>query len=136
MLVSSTLNLQTVFSRKRTDAAYEGSPKFQLVIPNVVREGLRIRPGQLLQVLTYGDRIELLPIKDIGEMMDFQDGMDTSFESEPDRELSNNGTDPLNLIEPSGWIEYLSDGANTDVFAVPLFDVDRFIAPSVRIYEV
>lgn len=49
---------------------------------------------------------------------------------------SNNGTDPLNLVDSSGWIEYLSDGANADVFAVPLFDVDRFIAPSVRIYEV
>lgn len=87
MLVSSNLNLQTVFSRKRTDAANEGSPKFQVFIPEVVRESLGIRLGQLLQVLTYGDRIELLPIKHIGEMMDFHDGMDTSFEREPDREL-------------------------------------------------
>ena len=63
------------------------SPKFQVVIPKRVRESLGIRPGQRLQVVSYGDRIELLPLRDIGEMRGFLAGMDPRFEREPDREL-------------------------------------------------
>ena len=65
----------------------EVSSKYQVVIPKAVREELGIRPGQLLQVLTYGDRIELLPIRDIDEMRGFLTGMDSSFERERDRDL-------------------------------------------------
>ena len=63
------------------------SPKFQVVIPKPVRESLGITPGQRLQVVQYGDRIELVPVRDIGEMRGFLAGMDTGFEREPDREL-------------------------------------------------
>ena len=63
------------------------SPKFQVVIPKLVRESLGIRPGQRLQVVSYGDRIELVPLRDIGEMRGFLAGMDPRFEREPDREL-------------------------------------------------
>ena len=34
------------------------SPKFQVVIPQSVREQLGIRPGERLQVLAFGNRIE------------------------------------------------------------------------------
>ena len=63
------------------------SPKFQVVIPKPVRESLGITPGQRLQVVQYGDRIELVPVRHIGEMRGFLAGMDTGFEREPDREL-------------------------------------------------
>lgn len=63
------------------------SPKFQVVIPKPVRKALGITPGQRLQVVQYGDRIELVPVRDIGEMRGFLAGMDTGFEREPDREL-------------------------------------------------
>ncbi len=63
------------------------SPKFQVVIPKLVRESLGIRPGQRLQVVPYGDRIELVPLRDIGEMRGFLAGMDPRFEREPDRDL-------------------------------------------------
>ena len=63
------------------------SPKFQVVIPKPVRESLRIRPGQRLQVVPYGDRIELVPIRKISEMRGFLAGMDPRFERERDREL-------------------------------------------------
>lgn len=63
------------------------SSKYQVVIPKAVREELGIRPGHLLQVLTYGDRIEFLPIRDIDEMRGFLTGMDSSFERELDRDL-------------------------------------------------
>ena len=63
------------------------SPKFQIVIPKAVRKSVGIHPGQLLQVLPYGDRIELLPIREINEMKGFLVGMDNSFDREPDREF-------------------------------------------------
>ena len=63
------------------------SPKFQVVIPKPVRESLGITAGQRLQVVQYGDRIELVPMRDIGEMRGFLAGIDTRLEREPDREL-------------------------------------------------
>ena len=63
------------------------SPKFQVVIPKPVRESLGISPGQRLQVVQYGDRIELVPVRDIGEMRGFLAGIDAGFEREPDRGL-------------------------------------------------
>lgn len=63
------------------------SPKFQVVIPKAVRESLGIQPGQRLQVVSYGERIELVPVREIGEMRGFLVGMDPKFEREPDREF-------------------------------------------------
>ena len=63
------------------------SPKFQVVIPKLVRESLGIRPGQRLQVIPYGDRIELVPARGIAEMRGFLSGMDSRFDREPDREI-------------------------------------------------
>ena len=54
------------------------SPKFQVVIPRAVREALRIRPGQKVQVLQYEDRIELIPLRPIHEMRGFLRGIDTT----------------------------------------------------------
>ena len=61
------------------------SPKFQVVIPRAVRESLGIKPGQKVQVLQYGDRIELVPVKSVKEMRGFLKGIDTVVEREPDR---------------------------------------------------
>lgn len=63
------------------------SPKFQVVIPKTVREALGIRPGQRMQVVPYGDRIELVPMQDLRKMRGFLAGMNPRFEREPDREL-------------------------------------------------
>ena len=63
------------------------SPKFQVVIPKAVRESLRLTAGQRLQIVLYGDRIELVPVRKIGEMRGFLAGMDARFEREPDREI-------------------------------------------------
>ena len=63
------------------------SPKFQVVIPKPVRESIGITPGQRLQLVQYGDRIELVPVRDIREMRGFLAGIDTTLEREPDREL-------------------------------------------------
>ena len=61
------------------------SPKFQVVIPRAVREALRIRPGQKVQVIQYEDRIELIPIRPTPGMRGFLKGIDTTIEREPDR---------------------------------------------------
>lgn len=63
------------------------SPEFQVVIPKPVRESLGIRPGQRLQVIPYGDRIELVPVRHIREMRGFLAGMDPRFERKSDRDI-------------------------------------------------
>ena len=61
------------------------SPKFQVVIPKTIRDLLGLRPGQKIQAIAYGDRIELIPIRRMKEMRGFLRGIDTSVEREPDR---------------------------------------------------
>ena len=61
------------------------SPKFQVVIPKDVREKMRLAPGQKMQVISYGDRIELVPVRPVRTMRGFLKGINTAFEREPDR---------------------------------------------------
>ncbi|MBC8403333.1 MAG: AbrB/MazE/SpoVT family DNA-binding domain-containing protein [Candidatus Marinimicrobia bacterium] len=61
------------------------SPKFQVVIPKDIRNQLELKPGQKLQILNYGDRIEFLPIKEIKKLKGFLKGIDTSITREKDR---------------------------------------------------
>ena len=61
------------------------SPKFQIVIPRKVRDSLNLKPGLKVQVLAYGNRIELIPLKKISEMRGFLEGINTEVEREPDR---------------------------------------------------
>ena len=61
------------------------SPKFQVVIPRKVRESMRLKTGQRLQVIEYGNRIELIPEKSIAEMRGFLKGIATDVEREEDR---------------------------------------------------
>ncbi len=61
------------------------SPKYQVVIPKKLREALKLKPGQKLQVVVYGNRIEMIPMRQISEMKGFLKGIDTTVEREPDR---------------------------------------------------
>ena len=61
------------------------SPKYQVVIPRKVREQMDLRPGQVVQVIVYENRIELVPIRPIKDLRGFLRGIDTSVEREPDR---------------------------------------------------
>ncbi|MBS1551986.1 MAG: AbrB/MazE/SpoVT family DNA-binding domain-containing protein [Bacteroidetes bacterium] len=61
------------------------SPKFQIVIPKIVREKLKIKPGQKLQVLQFGNKIEFIPVRDVKELRGFLKGIDTNIEREGDR---------------------------------------------------
>ena len=61
------------------------SPKFQVVIPQRIRERLGLKPGEKLQVVQYGDRIELIPQRPASALRGFLRGIDTSVPREPDR---------------------------------------------------
>jgi len=61
------------------------SPEFQVVIPEEIREALKIRPGEKLSIFKLGNRIELVPVRPIEEMRGFLRGIDTTFERDPDR---------------------------------------------------
>ncbi|MEE8442037.1 MAG: AbrB/MazE/SpoVT family DNA-binding domain-containing protein [Spirochaetia bacterium] len=61
------------------------SPKYQVVIPKLIRERLRLSPGQKVQVFVYDDRIELIPIRPIEEMRGFLRGIDATVPRETDR---------------------------------------------------
>ena len=61
------------------------SPKYQVVIPKEVRESMGIISGQKIQVMTYRNRIELIPIKPMEDMRGFLKGIDTNVEREDDR---------------------------------------------------
>ena len=61
------------------------SPKFQVVIPKVIRDALHLRPGQKLKILEFDGRIELIPDCDISELRGFLKGINTEFTREEDR---------------------------------------------------
>ena len=61
------------------------SPKYQVVIPKVIREAMQLRPGQKLKIIEYDGRIELIPDKDIAELKGFLKGINTDFDREDDR---------------------------------------------------
>ena len=61
------------------------SPKFQVVIPKKIRNALHISPGQKLQVIQYGNRIEFIPERHVDELMGFLSGIDTNIGRDEDR---------------------------------------------------
>ena len=61
------------------------SPKYQVVIPKTIREALKLSPGQKMQIVEYGGRIELIPERDIKELRGFLKGINTKFQRESDR---------------------------------------------------
>ena len=61
------------------------SPKYQVVIPQKIREALGIAPGQKVQAIQYLDRIEFIPVKPLKRMRGFLEGIDTSLDRDDDR---------------------------------------------------
>ena len=61
------------------------SPKYQVVIPQAVRESLGLTAGEKMQVLQYEGRVEFIPVRPMRTMRGFLKGMDTTIEREADR---------------------------------------------------
>lgn len=61
------------------------SPKYQVVIPQSVRQSMKLKPGQKMQVVEYNGRIEYIPVRHLPEMKGFLKGIDTTIAREKDR---------------------------------------------------
>ena len=61
------------------------SPEYQVVIPQEIRESMGIFSGQKIQVVTYKNRIELIPIKPMKCMKGFLKGLETDVARDDDR---------------------------------------------------
>jgi AbrB family looped-hinge helix DNA binding protein len=61
------------------------SPKFQVVIPRRIRESMGLRPGAKAHVISFRNRIEIIPLRDLKKLRGSLKGMNTAFEREADR---------------------------------------------------
>ena len=61
------------------------SPKFQVVIPQRIRESLHLKAGQKMQVINFEGQVVMVPLRPIKEMRGVFKGMNTDFPREPDR---------------------------------------------------
>jgi AbrB family looped-hinge helix DNA binding protein len=62
------------------------SPKYQVVIPKEIREGLSLRPGQDMQVIRKGNVIMLIPDRPISAFRGILRGIATTgFREKKDR---------------------------------------------------
>lgn len=42
----------------------------------------------------------------------------------------------MNVVDSSGWLEYLTDGPNAEFFALPIQAADELVTPTICLYEV
>jgi len=61
------------------------SPKFQVVIPQAIRQAMGLVPGVKLQVVHFLDRIEMIPVRSSKSLRGSLRGIDTSVPRERDR---------------------------------------------------
>ncbi|MCY4363667.1 MAG: AbrB/MazE/SpoVT family DNA-binding domain-containing protein [Gammaproteobacteria bacterium] len=61
------------------------SPKYQIVIPKEIREANGIVSGQKVQMISYRNRIQLIPIEPMENLRGFLKGIDTTLERDKDR---------------------------------------------------
>ena len=61
------------------------SSKFQVVIPKATREEIGLKAGTVMEVITYGSRIELIPIQPMKNLKGVFKGIDTEILREDDR---------------------------------------------------
>ncbi len=61
------------------------SPKFQVVIPQKIRESMGLRAGEKVRMLQHRDRIELIPVRSAHPLRGYLKGINTHFEREGDR---------------------------------------------------
>lgn len=42
----------------------------------------------------------------------------------------------INVVDSSGWIEYLTAGPNADNFAAPINDIENLVVPAIAVFEI
>jgi len=63
------------------------SPKYQIVIPKQIRNSLKLKPGQKVQMIAYAGRIELVPVIPIEKARGIFSGMESSIERDEEERL-------------------------------------------------
>lgn len=58
------------------------SSKYQVVIPQKIRESLGIRSGEKVTMLAYRGRVEIIPVRSMAGMRGYLKGIDTRLERE------------------------------------------------------
>jgi len=58
------------------------SSKYQVVIPKEIRDETGLRAGTRMEILAYGGRIELVPIRPMSELKGIFKGIDTDIQRE------------------------------------------------------
>jgi AbrB family looped-hinge helix DNA binding protein len=61
------------------------SPKFQVVIPQKVREEMGLRSGEKAKVIAFRNRIEIIPMRDVRALRGYLKGINTTLPREGDR---------------------------------------------------
>lgn len=61
------------------------STKYQVVIPKVIREEIGLKAGTSLEIINYGNRIELIPIQPMKNLKGIFKGINTKIERDMDR---------------------------------------------------
>jgi len=58
------------------------SSKYQMVIPRAIRKKWNIKPGQKVRLIIIGNRLEVVPVRDIKSARGFLEGMSSDIERE------------------------------------------------------
>jgi AbrB family looped-hinge helix DNA binding protein len=61
------------------------SSKYQVVIPKAIRETIGLKAGVSFEVISYSNRIELVPLRPIKELKGMLKGIDTNILRDDDR---------------------------------------------------
>jgi AbrB family looped-hinge helix DNA binding protein len=61
------------------------SNNYQVIIPKEIWEKIGLKAGVSFEVITYANRIELVPIKPINELKGILKGIDTNIIRDEDR---------------------------------------------------
>ena len=63
------------------------SSKYQMVIPRSIREKWNVKPGQKVRLIVYGNRLEVVPVRNIKEARGFLKGMSSEIERDEEDRL-------------------------------------------------
>ncbi len=63
------------------------SRKYQVVIPRAIREKWNVKPGQKVRFIIYGNRLEIIPVRDMKETRGFLKGMSSDIEREEEERV-------------------------------------------------
>jgi AbrB family looped-hinge helix DNA binding protein len=60
------------------------SPKYQVVIPQKIRESLGLKSGEKVRMISFQGRVEIIPVKAMRKMRGYLKGINTEFERDID----------------------------------------------------